>query len=256
MSAAPLCVRGCARKDQPTHLLRMTARETMSRQATTYITPASYDVYRADTALVPCSRAACTVFACAHRLRTGRGARAKMFCWLGSSRRRGRERHEAHEDRRGSHSRSSTPCRRPCAICTLVRCVCRGRFWAAGDAPQGAVVKMPFRFFFRTGGFFLAARRTVTGSGERKPSGGRHSTPSRAHNSQDGRAGLGLSNDTSHVAVRAQGEAVEGKQDQQSRRGKSRSPVALVPVFLQFYGEPERKIQRDTHGKNQLKATS
>ena len=115
----------------------------------------------------------------------------------------------------------------------------------------------PFRFFFRTGGFCPSAkRRTVTGSGERKPSGGRHSTPSKAHNSQNGRAGLGLSNDTSHVAVRAQGEAVEGKQDQQSRRGKSRSPVAFVPVFLQFYGEPERKIQRDTHGKNQLKATS
>ena len=56
--------------------------------------------------------------------------------------------------------------------------------------------------------------------------------------------------------MRAQGEAVEGKQDQQSRRGKSRSPVAFVPVFLQFYGEPERKIQRDTHGKNRLKATS
>ena len=113
-------------------------------------------------------------------------------------------------------------------------------------------------FFLGGGGAssWEAEEGAVTGSGERKPSGGRHSTPSRAHNSQNGRAGLGLSNDTSHVAVRAQGEAVEGKQDQKSRRGKSRSPVAFVPVFLQFYGEPERKIQRDTHGKNQLKATS
>lgn len=148
-------------------------------------------------------------------------------------------------------------------VCHLHACAVRvqssRRVLGSRNAPQGAVVKIRVHsgFFFRTGGFCPSAkRRTVTGSGERKPSGGRHSTPSKARNSQDGRAGLGLSNDTSHVAVRAQGEAVEGKQDQQSRRGKSRSPVAFVPVFLQFYGEPERKIQRDTHGKNQLKATS
>jgi len=53
------------------------------------------------------------------------------------------------------------------------------------------VVKMSF--FFGWGLFLAGERRTVRGSGERKPSGGRHSTPSRDHNSWNGRAGLGLS---------------------------------------------------------------
>ena len=53
------------------------------------------------------------------------------------------------------------------------------------------VVKMSF--FFGWGLFLAGERRTVRGSGEPKPSGGRHSTPSRDHNSWNGRAGLGLS---------------------------------------------------------------